>query len=44
MVKVLHDNWGIERGFMSTIHSYTGDQNLARCAPRRICAGRVRRP
>ena len=28
MVKVLHDNWGIERGFMSTIHSYTGDQNL----------------
>ena len=28
MVKVLHDNWGLERGFMSTIHSYTGDQNL----------------
>jgi glyceraldehyde 3-phosphate dehydrogenase len=28
MVKVLHDNWGIVRGFMSTIHSYTGDQNL----------------
>ena len=28
MVKVLHDKWGIERGFMSTIHSYTGDQNL----------------
>ena len=28
MVKVLHDNWGIQRGFMSTIHSYTGDQNL----------------
>jgi glyceraldehyde 3-phosphate dehydrogenase len=28
LVKVLHDTWGIERGFMSTIHSYTGDQNL----------------
>lgn len=24
--KVLHDNWGIKRGFMTTIHSYTGDQ------------------
>ncbi len=28
MVKVLHDNFGLEKGFMSTIHSYTGDQNL----------------
>jgi glyceraldehyde 3-phosphate dehydrogenase len=28
MVKVLHDAFGIERGFMSTIHSYTNDQNL----------------
>ncbi len=28
LVKVLNDNWGIEKGFMSTIHSYTGDQNL----------------
>lgn len=28
MVKVLNDKWGIVRGFMSTIHSYTGDQNL----------------
>ena len=27
-VKVLHDAFGVERGFMSTIHSYTGDQNL----------------
>jgi len=24
-VKVLHDNFGIEQGFMTTIHSYTGD-------------------
>lgn len=28
MAKVLNDNWGIESGFMSTIHSYTGDQRL----------------
>ena len=28
LVKVLNDSWGVERGFMSTIHSYTGDQNL----------------
>jgi glyceraldehyde 3-phosphate dehydrogenase len=28
MVKVLHDNFGIERGFMTTVHAYTNDQNL----------------
>ena len=28
MVKVLNDNFGIERGFMTTVHSYTGDQRL----------------
>lgn len=28
MAKVLNDKWGIESGFMSTIHSYTGDQRL----------------
>jgi len=27
VVKVLHDIWGIERGYMLTIHAYTGDQN-----------------
>jgi glyceraldehyde 3-phosphate dehydrogenase len=27
VVKVLHDNFGIERGYMVTIHSYTGDQH-----------------
>ena len=26
VAKVLHDTWGIERGYMLTIHSYTGDQ------------------
>ncbi len=28
MVKILHDNFVVERGFMSTIHSYTNDQRL----------------
>lgn len=28
MVKVLNDSFGIERGFMTTIHAYTGDQML----------------
>jgi glyceraldehyde 3-phosphate dehydrogenase len=28
MVKVLHDAFGVEHGFMSTVHAYTGDQNL----------------
>ncbi|MCJ7811301.1 MAG: type I glyceraldehyde-3-phosphate dehydrogenase [Dehalococcoidia bacterium] len=26
VVKVLHDNFGIEKGFMTTIHAYTNDQ------------------
>ncbi len=28
IVKVLHDSFGVERGFMSTIHSYTNDQRI----------------
>lgn len=28
MIKVLDDNWGIEDGYITTIHSYTGDQRL----------------
>ena len=27
MAKVLHENYGILRGYMVTIHAYTGDQN-----------------
>ncbi len=26
--KVVHDGWGIKRGLMNTIHSYTNDQNV----------------
>ena len=28
MVKVLHDNFNVQHGLMSTIHSYTGDQQI----------------
>jgi len=28
MVKILDDNWGVESGFMTTIHAYTSDQRL----------------
>jgi glyceraldehyde 3-phosphate dehydrogenase len=28
MAKVLHDTFGIEQGFMTTIHAYTADQRL----------------
>jgi glyceraldehyde 3-phosphate dehydrogenase len=28
MIKVLDDNFGVEQGFMTTVHAYTGDQVL----------------
>ena len=28
MTKVIHDSFGVERGLMTTIHSYTNDQNI----------------
>ena len=28
MVKILDDNWGIKNGYITTVHSMTGDQNL----------------
>lgn len=28
IAKIIEDNWGIENGFMTTIHSYTSDQRL----------------
>src|SRR3712207_8537772 len=38
MVKVLQDNFGIETGYMTTVHAYTNDQSLLDAAhkdPRR---------
>ncbi|MCM0083057.1 type I glyceraldehyde-3-phosphate dehydrogenase [Geomonas sp. Red32] len=28
VAKVLQDNWGIEKGLVTTVHSYTNDQNI----------------
>src|SRR5919106_1192886 len=28
LAKILHDAWGIESGFMTTIHAYTNDQQI----------------
>jgi glyceraldehyde 3-phosphate dehydrogenase len=28
MIKILHDVWGIEEAFITTVHAYTGDQRL----------------
>ena len=37
MAKVLNDTFGIERGFMTTIHAYTQDQNPAGSARTATC-------
>jgi glyceraldehyde 3-phosphate dehydrogenase len=44
MVKVLDDAYGIEQGFMTTVHAYTGDQQLVDSVhkdPRRARAAAV---
>ena len=44
LAKVLQDNWGIEKGFMTTCHAYTNDQNtldLARDDLRRSRAAAI---
>ncbi len=28
LIKILNDNWGVEKGFITTVHSYTKDQHL----------------
>lgn len=28
LIKILDDKWGIEKGFITTVHSYTKDQNI----------------
>jgi glyceraldehyde 3-phosphate dehydrogenase len=28
LIKILDENWGLEKGFITTVHSYTKDQNL----------------
>ncbi|HHE36851.1 MAG TPA: type I glyceraldehyde-3-phosphate dehydrogenase [Candidatus Woesearchaeota archaeon] len=40
MVKVLNDNFRIKRGFMTTIHAYTGDQRLVDAPHKDLRRGR----
>ena len=42
MVKVLHEAFGVQHGFMSTVHAYTGDQNLLDAPAQGRAAGRGR--
>ena len=28
MIKVLHDHWGVEQAYITTVHSFTSDQSL----------------
>jgi glyceraldehyde 3-phosphate dehydrogenase len=44
IAKVLNDNWGIEKGLMTTVHAYTNDQrlqDLPHSDPRRARAAAV---
>jgi len=44
LVKVLHEHYHVERGFMTTVHSYTSDQrilDLPHSDPRRSRAGAI---
>ncbi len=41
LVKVLHDNWEIEKGTMTTIHGYTMSQKILDTAHRKTTRGRA---
>ena len=43
MAAVLHEAFGIERGYLTTVHAYTNDQVLLD-TPRRARAGPAPRP
>ncbi len=41
LVKVLHDNFGIVKGFMTTAHSYTNDQRILDFPHKKLTRGRA---
>lgn len=41
LIKILDDNWGIEKGFITTVHSYTRDQNLLDAPHKDLRRGRA---
>lgn len=40
MIKVLHDNFGVVRGYMTTVHAYTADQRLVDAPHKDLRRGR----
>ena len=44
MIKVLEDNFGVEQGFITTVHAYTGDQMLVDGPHKDPAAGSGGRP
>ena len=41
MVKVLNDNFGVEYGFMNTVHAYTSSQNIVDGPHKKLRRGRA---
>lgn len=41
LIMILDENWGIERGFITTVHSYTKDQNLLDAPHKDLRRGRA---
>lgn len=41
LVKVLNDNFGIKKGFMTTVHGYTSSQSLVDAPNKRLRRGRA---
>ena len=41
LAKVLHENFGIERGIMTTIHAFTGDQRVLDAPPKDLRRARA---
>jgi glyceraldehyde 3-phosphate dehydrogenase len=41
LIKILDENWGIEKGFITTVHSYTKDQHLLDAPHKDLRRGRA---
>jgi len=41
LIQILDENWGIEKGFITTVHSYTKDQNLLDAPHKDLRRGRA---
>ena len=41
LIMILDENWGIQKGFITTVHSYTKDQNLLDAPHKDLRRGRA---